>query len=99
MCQKVGPQCLGHEGVTITLRHYAHAMRSLEEKAVSVTQETHGDPTGEAARLKQDGMNDFRAHSSTAEQPVSKIGSCGFKSHRTQTRFSLFSMEVPMKFR
>jgi integrase len=42
---KVVSQRLGHEDISITLRHYAHALPSMQERAVSAMQEILTNPT------------------------------------------------------
>ena len=38
-------QRLGHEDIRITLRHYAHALPSMQERAVSAMQDSLINPT------------------------------------------------------
>ncbi len=42
---EVVSQRLGHEDISITLRHYAHALPSMQERAVSAMQDVLVNPT------------------------------------------------------
>jgi len=40
---KVVSERLGHEDITITLKHYAHALRSMQERAVEAIEGIFGE--------------------------------------------------------